>query len=239
MSQHPQLDTWVVVAESPWEAGANCVRSIHASRDEALTAVPSEFAAEWQDHMQLFAPDWPHVAPPSVLPAEWRAPATPEVGQRVRVEDNAVVSLIPPDERFPLPEHLRPDTPERDPLAKVKPYLLFHAKSDKPQSFPGDYLLVAKIEAESIDHALFLSKHSDTSWTTYPGVTAFTKSPRSTQVGDVIIDHDVPKQHVAEGWQPVGTAIVPRADVRRVDIPSPTASQYTRSHEAPGEKFRP
>ena len=201
---------WVVVANCWWEIGANVVRSIHSSQAEALNAVPAVFAEEWKDYVFFFQADRTDYEPPTVSAAEWRVPTPPEIGDRVRIEDHAAVSLISLDERLPLPDSLQPDTPESDPLAKSRSFLVYHTKTDDARLFPDHYKLVAKIEAESIDHALFLSQHTESSWTRNRGVTAFDDNPRSTQVGDVIIDHDVPKRYAGPAtWRPATTEMDP------------------------------
>jgi hypothetical protein len=210
---------WVTVANRWWDFGANSVRSIHSSQEEALNAVPAVFAEEWRNYMFLCRGDWTDREPPSVSAAEWRATLVPEIGQYVRIENHAVVSVSSLDELPPLtlPDALRPDTRETDPLAKTRPFLVFHAKSDESTLFPDDYTLVARVEADNIDHALFLSQqHAEVSWTQYPGVTPFADKPRSTQVGDIIIDHDVPKRYVGpDEWFPATTTMDP-AYVHRI-----------------------
>lgn len=210
---------WVIVANCWWEFGANCVRSIHSSQEEALNAVPAVFAEEWRNYMFLCRGDWTDREPPTVSAAEWRASRAPEIGQYVHIQHHAVVSINSLDERpsLPLPDGRCPETRETDPLAKTRPFLVFHAKSDEATLFPDDYALVARVEADNIDHALFLSQqHAEVSWTQYPGVTPFADKPRSTQVGDVIIDHDVPKRYVGPNdWCPATTTMDP-AYVHRI-----------------------
>lgn len=205
--RHAESLPWVVVANCWWEQGANSVRSIHASKEEALNAIPEIFSEESNEHSFFFQGDWSETDSPSVSAAEWQLATLPEIGDRVRISNDAVVSLISLEERLPLPEYLRPDSRETDPLAKTRSFLVFHANSEEARTFPDDYTLVAKVEAQSMDHAVFLSQHTDAQWTANPGVTSFMTRPRSTQSGDVIIDHDVARRYVGgKEWRPALTA---------------------------------
>lgn len=225
---------WVIVANCWWDGGADCIRAIHASQQEALAAIPAVFAEEWRNYMFLTHGDWTDLEPPTVSTAEWRAAQAPEVGQYVRIENHAVVSVSSREEIAPLTlsDALRPDTPASDPLANTRPFLVFHANSHESIHFPDDYRLVAKVEAVNINHALFLTKHhAEVPWTQYSGVTPFADTPRSTQVGDVIVDHDVPKRYAGRNhWCPATTDI-DSAQVHRVAI---EAKSYFSPPE-PGE----
>jgi hypothetical protein len=222
---------WVVVANSPTQIGANWVRSIHASQKEALNAVPAVFAEEWKDYLDLHQADWTDRDLPSISAAEWRLPTPPKIGDSVRIENHAAVSLISKHERLPLPEAIRGDTRDTDPLAKRRPFLVFHANSEDSKLFPDDYTLVARINAENIDHALILSQHTGVKWTQYPGVTSFTDKPRSTQAGDVIIDHDLPVRFVGPNrWCPVTTA-ADQADISATKTDLNTRDYKPDAHE--------
>jgi hypothetical protein len=139
-----------------------------------------------------------------------------------------------------LSDALCADTRETDPLANTRPFLVFHAKSDESTLFPHHYTLVARVEAESIDHALFLSqRHTDVPWTQYPGVTPFTDRPRSTQAGDVIIDHDEPKLCVGpNAWRPATTTMEP-AYVHRIkaEVNNYFSSPQPDDREIPVQKL--
>jgi hypothetical protein len=216
---------WVIVATCWWEDGTNVVRAIHSSQEDALNAVPAVFAEEWRNYIFLCHGDWTDRQPPSVSAAEWRATLDPEIGQRVRIENHAVVSVSALDElpQSRLPDDRRPDTRATDPLARTRPFLVFHAKSGESTQFPDHYTLVARIEAESIDHAAFLSqRHAEVPWTKHPGVTPFADNPRSTQVGDVLIEHDVPQRYAGRhGWCPVKTNMEPaHVSQRGVEVQS-------------------
>jgi hypothetical protein len=193
---------WVTVVKSIWEQGAYYVRSVYPDRTEALHSLADDFAAEWAEHMFLIGGDVTGSGDVTVLPAEWRLSETPEFGQRVRVVGDAVTALITPDEQLPFLDELGPDiNRDADPLTVTQSYLVFHAKSDDARFFPADYKLVAKIEAADIDSAVELSQHNGRSWAQNPGITSFTENPRSTQVGDILIEHDVPKRFLgAKGW---------------------------------------
>lgn len=210
---------WVIVANCWWDSDANCVRSIHSSQEEALNSVPAVFTDVWNDYMFLCRGAWSDYEPPSVSTAEWRLPISPEIGDAVRIENHAVVSVSNVDQLPPLrsPDAFRPETRETDPLAKTRPFLVFHANSDDSTLFPDHYTLAARIDAESIDHALFLSQQqAEVPWTQYPGVTPLADKPRSTQVGDVFIDHDVPKRYFGPNhWRPATTTMDP-AYVQRI-----------------------
>jgi hypothetical protein len=199
---------WVVAASCTWREGANYVRSIHLSAVEALNTVPAAFAEEWEDFKRLFGDDSPYYPLPSVTAAEWSLKEPPKVGDSVRIKDNAVVSLIGPDERLPMPDMLRHDDTSMDPLATTRPFLVFHANSEESKLFPDEFTLVARIHAENIEHAFCLSQHADTAGRVHPAITTFADNPRPTQIGDVIIDHDVPLRYLGPNqWNPAKTAM--------------------------------
>ena len=107
----------------------------------------------------------------------------------------------PPAKELGQVDSVATAAPEDIPPAQKRSFLVFHAKSDDARFFPNDFKLVAKINANSIDQAVTLSQHDRLPWTENPGVTAFDESPRSTQVGDVVIDHDCPKRYLgSDGW---------------------------------------
>jgi hypothetical protein len=233
---------WVIVATSSWDHGPNAVRSIHSSHEDALNSVPAVFAEVWNDYMFLHRGDWNDSEQPSVSTAEWSLPIAPEIGDAVHIENHAVVSLISLDELRYSSDDFRQDSRATDPLADTRPFLIFHAKSDESTLFPDHYKLVARLEAENINHAVFLSQqHSEVPWTQYPGVTPFADKPRSTRIGDVIIDHDIPRRYVADNdWRPVMTVEEPvhiheRAPASIEPFPKPEPVNHTIS--AASRKF--
>lgn len=57
-------------------------------------------------------------------------------------------------------------------------------------AFPADYTLVALVEGSDLDDAFHLTNHHIGPWPMNKGVTAKVARPRSTSVGDVIVQID-------------------------------------------------
>jgi hypothetical protein len=208
---------------------------------EALDALPAAYAEELEDRKPFFLDNWPDgLELPTVAPAQWRASAPPGIDQRVRIKDQMVVAIIEPGELPPLPEALRPDTTAGDPLAKTRSFLVFHADSAEARKFPNDFTLVSRIEAETFEHAVWIARHAESFGTNHPGVTRLVERPRSLQAGDVIIDHDVPKQYDGRTWRRAMTSMEPtppRVERPALDDRAPQPEPPRPQVPAPKHKF--
>lgn len=84
---------------------------------------------------------------------------------------------------------------------------VWHAKNptfNKPfhRFTPANFQLVAKVDAEQIDHVFSLTNHIDKSWTENESVTALIENPRSTSVGDIVVDESGAVWYCASiGWE--------------------------------------
>ena len=73
-------------------------------------------------------------------------------------------------------------------------YIIYHATNPtfgfgNYPSFPSEYEKVAAVSSENLGDTFRISNHIDASWTKNPEVIElFTKTPRSTSVGDVVED---------------------------------------------------
>ena len=75
-------------------------------------------------------------------------------------------------------------------------YTLYHAKNptfgmgDRPK-FPDEYDRVAIVETNSLEDVFRLTNHIESDWTGNPEViVAISMYPRSTSVGDVVVDEN-------------------------------------------------
>lgn len=90
---------------------------------------------------------------------------------------------------------------------------LFHDKdpkfgfSDQPRTWPDDFDLVAQVDTDDLDAVFELTNHISDDWTKNPGVRAIAKHPRSTSVGDVVVNS---QENVficlPVGWKEIGKA---------------------------------
>lgn len=71
------------------------------------------------------------------------------------------------------------------PAARERRLSYEFGEGDAPH-FPEDYILVAKVDGEDLDHAYELTNHIDLPWYGNPGVEVLAKS-RSTSKADVIL----------------------------------------------------
>jgi len=75
-------------------------------------------------------------------------------------------------------------------------YKVYHAINPtfgfgKKPEFPSEYKLVATVECADLEDVFRITNHIDEDWTKNPEVTElFHNRPRSTSVGDVVIDED-------------------------------------------------
>lgn len=97
---------------------------------------------------------------------------------------------IPP--RFEDSDAFRSQLPPPNAFATPRKYVIYHAKTEKPASFPGSFSPVAIVHADSIESALHRSQHFGAPWPDNPGVITFKTKLRSTQPGDVVVDNGVP-----------------------------------------------
>jgi len=73
-------------------------------------------------------------------------------------------------------------------------YTVFHAKQPSfgfgvhPEFTQKDFKAVAVVEAQSVDDVFRITNHIDDSWTKNPEVIRYVGQPRSTSVGDVVVD---------------------------------------------------
>ena len=89
-------------------------------------------------------------------------------------------------------------------------YEIYHAKNPtfgfgKTPKFPGEYDLVARVQANSIDDTFKITNHIDEVWTSNSEVLEVIKpNPRSTSVGDIVKDKDR-KYHYCDmvGWKEI------------------------------------
>lgn len=66
----------------------------------------------------------------------------------------------------------------------------FMATHDRAMRWPTDFTHVATVEAPALGAVFQLTNHIDAAWTENTGVTAHVGRPRSTSVGDVVVDEN-------------------------------------------------
>jgi hypothetical protein len=89
-------------------------------------------------------------------------------------------------------------------------YTVYHAVNptfgfgEKP-NFPEDYKKVAVVETNHLEEVFRITNHIDHDWTDNPevvGLIVTTRTPRSTSVGDVVVDEDGVAHYCAGcGWE--------------------------------------
>lgn len=154
-----------------------------------------------------------------------------------KFEKSPSVSIAPdPDSHTRSPRNNQPSLSD---TAPARSYLIYHARSEKPAEFPNGYVLVAKVQADSVQRALADSQHVGAPWTENPGVVAFTHEPRSTQPGDIICHNGSPQRLGARDFEAViSKELSPNRSQKpepAPDIPEPDAPQLDRPHR----KFKP
>lgn len=92
----------------------------------------------------------------------------------------------------------------------MKVYQVYHAVQPnfgfgEKLSFPKDFVLVAKVEAESLEEVFRLTNHIDHDWRQNPGVMPSNVARRSTSVGDVVVEVGGKTWECAPcGWEEIG-----------------------------------
>lgn len=112
---------------------------------------------------------------------------------------------------------------------------IYHSKNTRDSSFYPDadifgrddaiaafcttdqYELVALVDTDDLDLAYQLTNHIDQPWTQNSGVTALTDRPRSTMIGDIIINSDGAFVVAGVGFESLGRSDISKRVIASID----------------------
>jgi hypothetical protein len=94
-----------------------------------------------------------------------------------------------------------------------------YTKEDAAKAFMlGQYELVAMTRSNDLDDAFELTQHIHESWTENEGVTPLKHRPRSTSVGDIIVNSEGAHIVAPVGFHPLSDEAFAQRVLRRVDV---------------------
>lgn len=79
--------------------------------------------------------------------------------------------------------------------------------NEKPRVFPDDFVKVAEVDVPELDQAYELTNHIGSAWhrANMAEVEPLVENPRSTSVGDIIVDrNNIVHICMMVGWQQIG-----------------------------------